>query len=55
MYLFQCFKSLAQTTVLKNEFYGRYKDQIIFTWNEQFDQLNSILKTIRTENINLKF
>ncbi|CAF5022324.1 unnamed protein product, partial [Rotaria socialis] len=23
MYLFQCFKSLAQTTVLKNEFYGR--------------------------------
>ncbi|CAF1515850.1 unnamed protein product [Rotaria magnacalcarata] len=55
MYLFQCFKTLAKTTILKNEFYGRYKDQIIFTWTGQLDELNSILKTIRAENINLKF
>ncbi|CAM4965849.1 unnamed protein product [Rotaria socialis] len=41
---------------LNNEFFGRYEDQIFFTWNNgNEEQLGSFLQTIRDQSPNVQF
>ncbi|CAF1385303.1 unnamed protein product [Adineta steineri] len=39
----------------KKEFYGRCKDQILFTWNGPTDELRSLLQTLQNTHSNIHF
>ncbi|CAM4985770.1 unnamed protein product [Rotaria socialis] len=56
IFLFTWQKKILKEIKSKNEFFGRYKDQIFFTWNNgNEEQLGSFLQTIRDKKPNVQF
>ncbi|CAF4074888.1 unnamed protein product [Rotaria magnacalcarata] len=56
IYVFVWQKQILKQLQLNNEFFGRYKDQIFFTWNNgNQEQLGSFLQTIRDKSPNVQF
>ncbi|CAF4673141.1 unnamed protein product, partial [Rotaria socialis] len=56
IYVFVWQKQILKQLQLNNEFFGRYKDQIFFTWNNgNEEQLGSFLQTIRDKSPNVQF
>ncbi|CAF5114934.1 unnamed protein product, partial [Rotaria magnacalcarata] len=56
IFLFTWQKKILKEIKSKNEFFGRYKDQIFFTWNNgNEEELGSFLQTIRDKNPNVQF
>ncbi|CAF3960604.1 unnamed protein product, partial [Rotaria sp. Silwood1] len=46
---------IDQSSMKQNEFYGRYHNQIFFTWNQSLDELQQILKSMTSEYHHLNF
>ncbi|CAF4675521.1 unnamed protein product, partial [Rotaria socialis] len=46
---------IDQSSTKQNEFYGRYQNQIFFTWNQSVDELEQILKSMKSEYHHLSF
>ncbi|CAF5225318.1 unnamed protein product, partial [Rotaria magnacalcarata] len=56
IYVFVWQKQILKQLQLNNEFFGRYKDQIFFTWNNgNEEELGSFLQTIRDKSANVQF
>ncbi|CAF4866958.1 unnamed protein product, partial [Rotaria magnacalcarata] len=56
IYVFVWQKQILKQLQLNNEFFGRYKDQIFFTWNNgNEEELGSFLRTIRDKSPNVQF
>ncbi|CAF2234943.1 unnamed protein product, partial [Rotaria magnacalcarata] len=56
VFLFTWQKKILKEIKSKNEFFGRYKDQVFFTWNNgKEEELGSFLQTIRDKNPNVQF
>ncbi|CAF5180885.1 unnamed protein product, partial [Rotaria magnacalcarata] len=56
IYVFVWQKQILKQLQLNNEFFGRYKDQIFFTWNNgNEEELGSFLQTIRDKSPNVQF
>ncbi|CAF4469521.1 unnamed protein product [Rotaria socialis] len=46
---------IDQSSTKQNEFYGRYQNQIFLTWNQSLDELEQILKSMKSEYHHLSF
>ncbi|CAF4619371.1 unnamed protein product [Rotaria socialis] len=56
IYVFVWQKQILKQLQLNNEFFGRYKDQIFFTWNNgNEEKLGSFLQAIRDKSPNVQF
>ncbi|CAF4348468.1 unnamed protein product, partial [Rotaria magnacalcarata] len=56
VYVFVWQKQILKQLQLNNEFFGRYKDQIFFKWNNgNEEELDSFLQTIRDKSPNVQF
>lgn len=55
IYLSQMEKFLTDQSSMENEFYGRYQNQIFFTWNQSLDELHEILQKMSSQYHHLDF
>jgi hypothetical protein len=55
IYLSRMEQFLIDQNSMQNEFYGRYKNQIFFTWNRSLDELQEILKLMTSKYNHLNF
>ncbi|CAF1261296.1 unnamed protein product [Rotaria sp. Silwood1] len=53
LYVLSWFKSLFRQTLLEKEFYGRYKNQVFFTWNNTNENLIRMIKASNVDDINI--